>query len=469
MSITLRQVKLEDNERLTDQQILEYIEDFQQSDYEVIDNLENYYLGENTTIEKRTDSYVYSDSGTPNNVIAVPYGRKIVNTVLGYAFKPGLITYNSENIKYIEKLQDVNYWNIEAVETSQIARDVSAYGVGYELHYIEDMGGRATPRFTRVSAKEIIPIWDYSIEPKLSCVIRFYSEVNNSDQTRQVIEVYYKDIIQTYITDFMDTVGISSSNYSSMKLESEDKNMYNLIPFVVFRNNEEFIGDYEHILSLIDAYDNLTSDSMNEFERFASAYLRLVGSDIDKKDLDKVKAKRIFMNLENKDAVTFLTKDINTEYITFMSDLIRMEIHKQSNIPDMSDEKFAGNSSGVAIRFKLSDFENLISQKEAYFKQGLFKRYLLVNSILGIRDNERRELRELEIKFQRNIPANLQEIAEIALKSKGILSDKTILKLYPSDWVHDIYQELEQIKEDNQNMVDFDTMDMEENAETDGQ
>jgi len=37
------------------------------------------------------------------------------------------------------------------------------------------------------------------------------------------------------------------------------------------------VGDFEPITDLIDGYDNLFSDAMNEFDKFANAYLRLVG------------------------------------------------------------------------------------------------------------------------------------------------------------------------------------------------
>lgn len=44
-------------------------------------------------------------------------------------------------------------------------------------------------------------------------------------------------------------------------------------------------------------------------------------------------------------------------------------------LPDMSDENFAGNSSGVVLAYKLLSFENHAKDKERYFEKGLLGRF----------------------------------------------------------------------------------------------
>ena len=87
-------------------------------------------------------------------------------------------------------------------------------------------------------------------------------------------------------------------------------------------------------------------DSMNEFERFAWAYLIMKGMLMDKEGVENIKNTRVLSLLNKEDSVEFLTKDINAEYIKFLSELIRGEIHRQSGLPNLDDYKFGGGTSG---------------------------------------------------------------------------------------------------------------------------
>ena len=80
------------------------------------------------------------------------------------------------------------------------------------------------------------------------------------------------------------------------------------------------MGDFEAVQPLIDAYDVLMSDSMNEFDRFAWAYLVLKGFQLSKNDVEDIKFKRVFQNLDEKSAIEFLTKEIPTEFVKHMGD-----------------------------------------------------------------------------------------------------------------------------------------------------
>ena len=43
------------------------------------------------------------------------------------------------------------------------------------------------------------------------------------------------------------------------------------------------------------------------------------------------------------------------------------DIHKFAQIPNLTDESFAGNVSGEAMKYKLMGLENIVSVKEAKF------------------------------------------------------------------------------------------------------
>ena len=58
-----------------------------------------------------------------------------------------------------------------------------------------------------------------------------------------------------------------------------------MVPIAIYKNNEEEQGDFEQVISLIDAYDKMESDSLNDFEYFVDAYLALYGFTAEPEDI----------------------------------------------------------------------------------------------------------------------------------------------------------------------------------------
>lgn len=397
---------------------------------------EDYYRGENVYIASRV--LVENNSDAPDWRIKVSYGRKICNTVTGYMFKPGCITYKTDIAGDDEQLKLINEINREAIHNNRQGGYLSANGKCYELHYVDDDNN---PRFTMIKAADGIALYDYTFDNNIVIFIRLY---NKGDV--EYYDVYYDDIVETW-----------REVESSDKLEkvSENPNVYQTVPVVEYYNNDDYISDLSPIIKLIDAYDVLASDSMNEFDRFAWAYLLLVGFQLKERDLKEIKRKRVFEKLPDKSAVDFLTKDIPTEFIQFMANWIKQEIHKQSFIPDIDELKFSGAVSGVAIDKFIYLMEYVAVDKESFYHLGLKKRLKMIDRIVPFKD-----LNKIEIQFTRNLPNNETEKVDnyVKLDGRGI-SRETLIKHYLT-WVKDPQAELEKAVEE-QDL--FSTFNIEEN------
>ena len=107
----------------------------------------------------------------------------------------------------------------------------------------------------------------------------------------------------------------------------------------------------------------------------------------------------------------------------------------------MSDEKFSNNSSGVTLSYKLMSLENLVGIKEAKFRKGLLRRLELMFNFLKIKTNSEMSYMEIQPIFTRNKPYNDTEIADTMQKLTGILSEETVIGLYPK--VNDVQAEIE--------------------------
>ena len=140
----------------------------------------------------------------------------------------------------------------------------------------------------------------------------------------------------------------------------------------------------------------------------------------------------------------WLIKSENDATTENMKNRLDNDIHKFAKCPNLSDEDFASNASGVAIKFKLLGTENLTSIKERKFKKGLQQRLELISMINGLVRTSF-DWRAIEIIFTRNIPSNDTDIANMVNTLSGIVSDETLLAQIP--FVEDVEAELERIKE----------------------
>ena len=396
-----------------------------------------YYEGRNPTILNRDIKVV----NAPNYKLPVSYARKIIRTVVGYMYKPGLITYNIEDDAYGDLLREVFEQNNEDTKTTAMGRQTSIQGVGYELHYVTPMG---IPRFAQVPADRLIPVYTYDIEPQLAAAIRI---ARKTDEGKD-IEVYYPFRVEYYFIP-------SKQMGNNPKIESRGsaEHLYSSVPVVVFENNEEQIGDFDLVIDLIDAYDLLISDSLNEFDRFAQAYLIMKGLSLKEEDVNKIKQRRIIETVDKESMISFLTKEIPSEYIRFMSEWIRKEIHKQTHVPDFTDTTLGTEMSGAALDRLFYDFEFIAADKEDRFRDALKRRVELINEVLRIRAPvgipEVIEQGMIDIVMNRDKSNQLKELAETAMAYDTLISKRTKLEQF-APFVDDVDEELERLDEQNE-------------------
>ena len=386
-----------------------------------------------------------SDSSKPNNKIANAYASYITDTLVGY-FIGEPITYTANDDVLLQDLNMILEYNDEADENAELAKNASIYGVAYEMLYLSEEDKMI--RFKSLNPKEVIPIFDKTVEQKLLAVMRYYEDYDYvEDNTYTIVEV----IDATNVRRYKLNTGLS--------LLEEYPHYFSMVPVAIFKNNEEESGDFERVISLIDAYDKMQSDSLNDFEYFVDAYLALYGFTADSEDVAQMKENRVLLMDEGTSA-EWLIKQVNDAYVENMKNRLDKDIHKFAKCPNMSDQEFASNASGIAIKFKLLGTENLVSIKERKFKRGLQQRFELMSMINNVL-REGFDWRGIDINFTRNIPSNDTEIANMVNTLKDIVSEQTLLAQIP--FVDDVQTELEKLKqerEENKELNPFFSVDL---------
>ena len=412
--------------------------------------LENYYNAKNEILSR-----TMRDTTKPNNKIANSYASYITDTLVGY-FVGKPISYSGNDTNVLNELQMIFEYNDEADENAELAKNASIYGIAYELLYMNEN----VVRFKSLDPKECIPIFDDTIDNNLLAFIRYYDNYDVvQDKTITIIEV---------ITD-KETVRYSTtSTLGNLTFIESYPHYFGMVPIAIYKNNEEESGDFEQVISLIDAYDKLESDSLNDFEYFVDAYLALYGFTAEPEDIAQMKENRVLLMDEGTSA-EWLIKNTSDTNIENIKNRIDADIHKFAKCPNLADKEFASNASGVAIKFKLLGTENKVSIKERKFKRGLQQRLELLANIKGVLANGF-DWRSIDIIFTRNIPANDTDIANMVNTLSGIVSEETLLAQIP--FVEDVASEIERLdkekekdKENNpffQSGLDYETGAMEE-------
>lgn len=203
-------------------------------------------------------------------------------------------------------------------------------------------------------------------------------------------------------------------------------------------------------MSLQDAYNNLLSAEIDDFDAFADAYLILKGVVADSEDLANMKQNRVLL-MDAEDSAEYLTKNISDTQIQNMLQNINDQIHKMSNSPDFNDEKLMAQS-GIAMKYKLIGFENVSSAIVANMTKALQKRIELICEVLNLTDGVAM-WRDIKITFTRNLPENTLETAQMVNQLRGLVSDETLLSQIP--FITNPAEEVERVKEQKQLNIDL--------------
>lgn len=392
-------------------------------------------------IEERT----MEDATKPNNKLIHDYPGYIVNMATGYFLgKPVAYSSKSDNSNYLNVLQKIFDYNDESDENAEIEKTCSIQGEAFEIMFQDE---DANTRFVQVPNEQIIVVYDTTLDPKLKVAIRYYDVIDQDNNTTTKVEVYTKDKISYYTLQ----AGLT------YVLDDEIEHYFGEVPVIHYINNAEQIGDFERVITLIDAYDKQQSNTQNDFDYFTDAYLLLVNlSDTDDSDVTDMKNNRIIKVEDGGDA-RWLIKEINDTALENYKNRLNKDIHKFSNIPDLSDEAFAGDLSGVAIRFKLFCLEQIASMKERKFKKALQRRIELITNILNIKGGNY-NYTDIDMSFTRNIPTNTTELVNMVTQLKGTLSEQTLVAQLP--FITDPQAEIKKVKKEQEEnpIVNFDNI-----------
>lgn len=401
--------------------------------------LKNLYDGKHDILNRTKEQKDLS-----NNRLMINHAEYITDFATAYFIgNPIKYTFPEEENRNDDDLllQAFKKANINQVDT-EIVRDLSIFGIGIEYVYQDKEGNTKS---TNLDPRTAFLVVDDTVEENsLLGVHRIKKRDIDNKEVGEIIKAITENTIYTY--EFKS---------GTLKLINKESNIFNQIPMIEYWNKVNQKGDFESVISLINAYNLLQSDRVNDKEQYVDALLvlygTLAGDDSEEKLKTARELKRLgLLELSEGDKVEYLSKTFHEADVELLKKSIVEDIHKISKVPNLTDENFAGNSSGVAMRYKLLGLEQLAQTKEEYYRIGLKDRINLYANILNIKMISV-DVDNVQITFTRSLPVNELEIAQLITNLQNTVSQETLLSLLP--FIEDVKAEIERVEVQKQNSL----------------
>lgn len=401
--------------------------------------LGRYYDGENDIIKQG------AVKDRPNYSINVNMAKYIIDVATAYTFGVP-VQYATENEKEQTILEKIKYilknCNDNEVDFQQ-GGDMATYGLSYQLVLVEQGAEKIEDRIRikYLNPLQTFYVVDNTILEKPVCAIYMYDYTENNQQKTRIY-VYNNENL--YI--FNGTAGV---------LTTESVELHNMggIPIIQCLNNDDAFSDISGITDLLDSLSLVVSNNTDDLQSIANAILCASGGTLNEKDIDLINNFKT-ANLPVGAKMEWVVKNLNPQATQQQIDYLLDFIFQISQVPDLTDDAFGGNQSGVAMQYKLWGLNQLWVTKTTKYEKALYSRLKILLHLLQYQFESNVSLLDnINITFGKNLPTDYTNIIDAVVKLKGIVADETILKQIP--FVEDVEAELQKINEQAERDADL--------------
>ena len=396
---------------------------------------EDYFYGKHKILQRTFD-----DKSKPNNQVMCNIPKYIVQVRTGF-FSSSPLTLESGNPEYLKDIRKVLEYNDFKQIFNQLDTYCSIYGHSFLVMYMNEEGRIS---FTAQNPTDWIYVRDNSLEQKPKFAIRYYAWWDDVENTQMYdIELYTDKEIINYEGSPVD-----------LKEVGRRPHYFNGLPVIEFMENESRQGSYENVISLIDTYELMLSDTANTINYFSDCYLVLTGmQETQAEDIARMKNDRVLLVPEGCEA-SFLTKDVSENYNENMLKRLQEQIFVVACTPLLSDSSFSSNSSGVAIQFKLFSMEKSVQLKENIFRAGFNRMFNLIKNMINLYERKSYTEDDKIIQtFTRSLPMDLSALADSISKLNGVVSRRTLMSQL--DFVSDASLEENQLRSEQEEAMEM--------------
>ncbi|ALJ30775.1 hypothetical protein APS55_00320 [Apilactobacillus kunkeei] len=407
----------------------------------------DYYKGRHHTIMNKPSTPL----GKPDNRLIVNLPKKLTDTFNGFFIGDPI------QIRYVDNTnQDESDKTNE--EISNWMNDVNFTDKASEYAKTADIYGRAYFRAFDTADSIDIAV----LSPRDTLIVYDNTPLNNP-----VIAINYSTngiSNDVWVMDDKADYHFSDVNgkFSMVNIQETEEGQPNILNqenihsfegFPVFElpENDERVGIFDNVLSLIDAADEILSSKANDINSISNGILVVTGAQLTDDQLANVKTMHVLNLYDNDDDALsdsnnrtpnayYVTPDINDDMQEHMLDRTIEQVYQNAQVVNMNDSKFGQSASaisGIALKQRYQDMMSKAETKASKMDSSLRALFSCLFSKLKVDAN----VQNIEFNHKQSIPKNVLEEAQTVQALDGQVTNET--KLSALSLVKDTHAEVQ--------------------------
>lgn len=360
-----------------------------------------------------------------DNKVVVNYASTFTRDIIGYTYgKPmQYVARRSDEDGTIKEevrlLNDYAEMNDKSASDQEKATNASIYGISHRAVFPRKNASddEAPYYYINLDSENTFVAYSSQLdrEPVFACTYTKSYGLNESNYV--LFTVYTADNVFVYKVPF---AGVDYDSYISSTVTEDHlvkgfpkKNPLGMIPIIECENNQFRMGHWETAITLMDAINKVTSDSVNDVEQFVNAILVAINAEFSKEQMDNVREYKYAevksgqgLNADLKYIQAQLDGSSVEQLRQYLEDCLRAVV----GIPDRKTRGGGGGDTGDAVKLRdgWADMEVVARTTETFNKKSEKKELKIILKILkDLKKIKKTSMINVDIKYPRNKTDNL--------------------------------------------------------------
>lgn len=297
-----------------------------------------------------------TSGASSNNKVVMNFAVSISRVLLAHTFPNGLnYLSKSSNEHFREFAEKLN--NMMCMKSNNVAAQ--------EMKWYQSVCGH-TFLYVNYDKNNThgVPFTVQTVEPWNAYVV--YSMYNRYEPVYGVIKYPNGSSCIFTKTEFFI---INNEN----KVTKQGVHILGEVPVIEVRNNTLMMGDFEVVLSALNAINNVTSDSVNNVEDIVKAYLVLIGVDEeDAKKLDFTKGSVLALSGQQgvNQSAQFIHPSLDGTSVNQLRTFLTSATKFVAGVPDRdTDNEASSTGVGEDIKTGQADKDAIANEKTIYVEE----------------------------------------------------------------------------------------------------
>ena len=392
-----------------------------------------------------------------NNQIVENHAAEITAFKVGYVFGSPITFVQRASVdtegnkgetddKKLAILNEMMFEEGKAAQDQALGKDISVCGLGYRIVLPKKVkDGVSAFSILRLNPTNAFVIKFNDLYKKSAVGVSYITLSDNSYRVGAYTDKHYFEL--------------EGNDLSSLKVIHAVPNRVG-IPIIEYRHDDERMGCFERVISLLDALNVATSDRLNGLAQFVQSILWMNNCEIDKEQFDSLKDKGGILTKSeagNPATIQYLTATLDQAQTQTLIDYLYEQILQIAGVPGR--EQSTGGNTGQAIMlsngWQLAETHaRSVEQTFTESEREMLKVVLKILSLTETSEVADLKLSDIDVKFSRNRTDSLLVKTQglmnqlqagihplIAITNCGLYSDPQSVwndsKPYMGKWLYD--------------------------------